>query len=111
MENTLAYHDTTTMTVVKSFIVQAPGHFAHKPPLCRSNVCRSIVFRPKVEEPFYKIFQLLIIIPPITLMSFLFAIYTISIPGTEPLNLLRNKLERLPLSATSALQARLGAYH
>ena len=68
LANTLAYYDSA----VKSFIVQAPGHFAHKPALCRSNVCRSIVFQAKVVEPFYKIFQLLIIIPPITLMSFLF---------------------------------------
>ncbi len=27
--NTLAYYDTATITVVKSFIVQAPGQFAN----------------------------------------------------------------------------------
>ncbi len=28
MANTLAYYDTATITAVKSFIVQAPGHFS-----------------------------------------------------------------------------------
>ncbi len=27
MANTLAYYNTATITAVKSFIVQAPGHF------------------------------------------------------------------------------------